>query len=107
MNRQQRRLMAKRKEVEAKHYKALVENQLHIDGWQLELNLLCFALSVHKAYGWGQKRIARGMVEFNEQLLRFNNKEDPDKLREELEAETGLWITFSDDAIHFDRRRKM
>lgn len=107
MNRQQRRLMAKRKEVETKYYQALVEDKMHIKQWELEINLLCFALAVHRMYGWGQKRIAKGMTEFNEQLLRFNNKEDPDKLREELEAETGLWITFTDDAIHFDRRRKM
>lgn len=107
MNRQQRRLMAKRKEVEAKHYKALVENQLHIDGWQLELNLLCFALAVHKAFGWGAKRIHRGMTEFNRQMLRFNNGETPEALRQELEDETGIWLTFTDDAIHYQRRVPM
>ena len=107
MNRQQRRLMAKRKQAETRYYNALAEQQLHVQDWQLEINLLCFALAIRKAYGWGQKRIARGLKAFNDQILRFGNGETPEALREELEAETGIWITFSDDAIHFDRRRKM
>lgn len=107
MNRQQRRLMAKRKEVEAKHYKSLVESQLHIDEWQLEINVLCFALAVRKAYGWGQARISKGMAAFRDELLRFNNGESPDDLREELEKETGIWMVMTGDSIEYLRRRKM
>lgn len=47
------------------------------------------------------------MAAFRDELLRFNNGESPDDLREELEKETGIWMVMTGDSIEYLRRRKM
>ena len=106
MNRQQRRTAAKRRAVEQKYYDELVDRQNHVNAWEVEMNLLCFALAVREAYGWGQQRIAKGMTEFNKQLLRFTQGETLEDLRQELEDKTGIYMRLTDDQVLLRRRVK-
>ena len=99
MNRQQRRQMARQRAVEQKYMEQLVENQWKVDERQTTAFLICFALAVHEAYGWGQVRLARGMGEFNKQLLRLNAGDTLEDLRNDLEERTGIFIKLDSDRI--------
>ena len=97
MNRQQRRALAKRREVENKYYDELVERQNMINDYQLEMNLICFALAMRESYGFGQQRIAKGMRAFNSQLMRFLDGTTVEDLRDELREKTGIFLTLTTD----------
>lgn len=106
MNRQQRREMAKRKAVENKYRGQMIDHQCMVKQRRVEMDLLCLALSLRHVWGWGQVRIARCMTEFYHQLMRFQDEELIEDLRQELEDETGIYMVLEEECIRFRQRRK-
>ena len=96
MNRQQRRLTARRiaqeRDFEQRNWNAIVERQNKVDDRQLEINMVCLGLALNKLYGWQAHGIEKVIREYNDQICRLAGDETFEDLVAELEQKTGCTI---------------
>lgn len=96
MNRQQRRLTARRiaqeRDFEQRNWNAIVERQNKVDDRQLEINMICLGLALNKLYGWQAHGIENVIREYNAQICRLAGDETFEDLVAELEQKTGCTI---------------
>ncbi len=99
MNRQQRRLMAKRKETEAKYYKDLESAQLQKNDAQLNFFTAAIIMAHHKYYGPNRDGDIEGfMREWNDEVIRVSGGTPDDYLRylREIKKKTGYAFEITD-----------
>lgn len=92
MNRQQRRMIAKQKEVEHKYMQQIIDHAERIDEHQIKLGLVSMALALNKLYGWKEKGIENVITEYVNQITRINDGETLQDLMTDLERKTGVRI---------------
>ena len=96
MNRQQRRLNARRiaqeRAFEEKYWKDIVRRQNTVEDTQVGLHMVCIALALNKIYGWKERGIERVIREYHEQICRIDKGETLEDLAKELEDKTDIVI---------------
>lgn len=96
MNRQQRRLNARRiaqeRQFEQKYWRDIVERQNQVDDRQLGINMVCLGLALNKLYGWQAHGIENVIREYNAQICRLADDESYEDLARELKDKTGIEI---------------
>ena len=104
MNRQQRRLQARRiaqeRDFEQRNWDAIRDRQNRVDDRQLEINMVCLGLALNKLYGWQAHGIERVIREYNTQICRLAGDEDFFDLVKELETKTGCVIRLVNNEEH-------
>lgn len=90
MNRQQRRMLARKKDFEARHWKEIEDRQNQVDDRTLEIFMVGLALALNSLYGWQHRGISNVISETNYQICRLNSGITFEELTKELEKKTGI-----------------
>lgn len=98
MNRQQRRLLARRHEAEARCEKQLEELHLRRMDAQLEFFAVAIGLAHHNLYGANKDEYIEPLLrEWNEQIRRIVEEETTfPELQKELLEKTGVYFKITD-----------
>lgn len=101
MNRQQRRLAARRAEqeraFEEKYAKQIERNQRRIDDHFIKLYVICIGLALYDLYGYMPKRIIKVIKAFNKRICSIDGETVTfDTLAKELCDKTGLQFFMAD-----------
>lgn len=92
MNRQQRRMLARQKEVEQKYLTDLEDRQNRRADHNTETILVGVALALNQLYGWTDRGIERVIHECMKQVSRLEYGETLYDLVTDLEKRTGISI---------------
>lgn len=101
MNRQQRRLMARRAEqraeFETRYAREIKERQCKVNDRFISVYVVCIALALYNVYGWKRTGIRRVIEEFNRLICRVSDEGlTYEMLNKELYDKTGVVFKLED-----------
>lgn len=101
MNRQQRRLLARRAEqqaeFEARYAKEIKERQGKVNDRFISVYVVCIALALYNVYGWKRTGIRRVIEEFNRLICRVSDENLTfEMMNNELFDKTGIEFKLED-----------
>lgn len=99
MNRQQRRMLARRYEVEAQLADRIYRDKVKLGDFTIEAYMVCIGLAVHELWGSSKNDIIVPLIqEFNRQICRVDGSAENYKmLAKEFEEKTGHELCWSDE----------
>ena len=92
MNRQQRRMLARQKEVEQKYLNEIYDRQNRVDDTHIKIDLVCIGLALNKLYGWKGNGINNVIQEYIAQVTRLLGDETLEDLAAELNRKADVRI---------------
>ena len=99
MNRQQRRMLARRHEVEAQLADRIYRDKVKLGDFAIEAYMVCIGLAVHELWGSSKNDIIVPLIqEFNRQICRVDGSaENYRMLAQEFEDKTGHQLCWGDE----------
>lgn len=98
MNRQQRRMRARRYEMECQLAEQIYKENVKLGDFAIEAYMICIGLAVYKLWGSSKNDIIVPLIqEFNRQICRVDgSRENYEMLAREFERKTGHELVWTD-----------
>lgn len=97
MNRQQRRMLARQAEVEAKYLQEIRDRQNKVNDRFISVYIVCIALALYNLYGWKGRGIQRVIGEFNRLICQVSDENLTfEQMNRELLEKTGIQFRLED-----------
>lgn len=99
MNRQERRLRARRYEMEAQLADKIYRDQVQVSDYVITSYMVCIGLAIHELWGSSKNDIIVPLIqEFNRQISRVDgSRANYEMLAREFEQKTGHELIWADD----------